>query len=465
MNSETNPSVTNETEINQPTMASTPKGSASAVPTDVKDFLEAYYPNGLVYLHNTFLAYSGGYWKKQLDRADIQKAITRFYASSATPAKVKSLFELLKLTNAVKHDEFKPDTNFICFTNGCLNMTTYELVQHNQDYHLLSGRNFAWNPEAKSPLFEKFLNDIFRDDEDREDKIRFLIEWMGLCLIPNTQYEKFVVCVGEGGNGKSVLLKLMPELVGYENVYSAPIERLGNRRALAELQGKLLLTSSEINENSEMDDGILKQIVSGDMIEGERKYEPPFTFKPYARIMLATNHLPKLRDVTHAFFRRLVLIKFNRNFTADEMDMNLLEKLKAELAGIFVTVINGLRTLTEREQFVVPESSRQASEQYLEDADTIKLFASEALINAENESKGMKPVAVYSLYSSWCAAHGITGRDKVSSIVLGKALSRMGYKKSRSNGADYWRVKISPIGDEITSKRSATVTTLPDPRL
>ena len=92
-----------------------------------------------------------------------------------------------------------------------------------------------------------------------------------------------MVCVGEGGNGKSVLLKLMPELVGLENVYSAPIERLGNRRALAELDGKLLLTSSEINENTVMDDGILKQIVSGDTIEAERKYEHPFTFVPYTR--------------------------------------------------------------------------------------------------------------------------------------------------------------------------------------
>ena len=153
--------------------------------------------------------------------------------------------------------------------------------------------------------------------------MQFVLEWMGLCLVPDTSYEKFVVCVGEGGNGKSVLLKLMSELLGHENVYSAPIQRLGNRRALAELDGKLLLTSSEINENTVMDDGILKQIVSGDTVEAERKYEHPFTYKPVARIMLATNHLPKLRDVTHAFFRRLVMLRFNRNFTADEMDMSL----------------------------------------------------------------------------------------------------------------------------------------------
>ena len=103
----------------------------------------------------------------------------------------------------------------------------------------------------------------------------------------------------------------------------------------------------------------LKQIVSGDMVEGERKYEHPFTFTPCARVMLATNHLPKLRDVTHAFFRRLVMIRFNRCFTAEEMDMNLPAKLAAELSGIYAMAVAGLRSLRERGRFVVPQSSPQ----------------------------------------------------------------------------------------------------------
>ena len=257
-------------------------------------------------------------------------------------------------------------------------MTTYQLVPHDPAMHLRSGRNADWDENAQAPTFEKFLIDVFRDDHDRDQKIQFVREWMGLCLIPDTSFEKFVVCVGDGGNGKSVLLKLMAELVGHENVYSAPIQRLGNRRALAELDGKLLLMSSEINENMVMDDGVLKQIVSGDMVEAERKYEHPFTFTPCARIMLATNHLPKLRDVTHAFFRRLVMIRFNRNFTADEMDMHLPAKLSAELAGIFAVAVRGLRSLRERGRFVVPASSKAAAEQYREDSDLIKMFAEEA---------------------------------------------------------------------------------------
>lgn len=418
-----------------------------AVRDDVKDFLLEFYPEGLVYLHNTFLAYKNGYWVEQLDHGDVQKNITKYFGHNARVPNVREMFQMLRLTCSVKTQDFKPDTNYVCFLNGALDMTTFELVPHSPHHHLRSGRPAKWDENAKAPVFEQFLLDVFRDDDDRTEKMQFVLEWMGLCLVPDTSYEKFVVCVGEGGNGKSVLLKLMSELLGHENVYSAPLQRLGNRRALAELDGKLLLTSSEINENTVMDDGILKQIVSGDTVEAERKYEHPFTYTPVARIMLATNHLPKLRDVTHAFFRRLVMLRFNRNFTADDMDMNLPVKLKAELSGIFAMAVSGLRSLRERGQFVVPASSLEASNEYRENSDIVKLFAEEAL--QPTDDKGMKPAALYDLYLKWCRLHGFKAENNIN---LGKQLKRLGFGKTRSNGKDYWRVDETPAGTEIRSK-------------
>ena len=423
-----------------------------SAPDYVKRFLLEYYPGGLVYLHNTFLAYKDGYWVAQVDHGDVQKALVKFFGASAEMKHVREGFQMLRLTCSIKSEDFKPDTNYVCFENGVLDMTTFELVPHSPHHHLRSGRPAVWDHSAKSPVFEKFLHDIFRDDKDRDQKMQFVLEWMGLCLVPDTSYEKFVVCVGEGGNGKSVLLKLMSELLGHENVYSAPLQRLGSRRALAELDGKLLLTSSEINENTVMDDGILKQIVSGDTVEAERKYEHPFTYTPVARIMLATNHLPKLRDVTHAFFRRLVMLRFNRNFTADEMDMNLLAKLRAELSGIFTMAVSGLRTLRQRGRFVEPASSMEASDEYRKNSDVVKLFAEEALQPTEN--KGMRPAAVYELYLKWCKSHGAKAENNIN---LGKQLKRLGFNKARSNGKDYWCVNVTVAGKEILSKPSARV--------
>ena len=419
----------------------------------IKDFISEFYPNGLVYVNNTFLTYADGYWSKLSERSDLLYRVTQFLSPSAKTKDINELLKMLKYTCVVKNTDFKPKPNYVCFLNGVLDMSKFKLIPHNPHYYLQSGRKVAWDENAKSPTFEKYLDDIFRDDDDRQEKIQFVIEWLGLCLIPDTSYEKFVVCVGEGGNGKSVLLKLMPELVGLENVYSAPIERLGNRRALAELDGKLLLTSSEINENTVMDDGILKQIVSGDTIEAERKYENPFMFVPYTRIMLATNHLPKLQDVTHAFFRRLVMLKFNRNFTADEMDLELSSKLRAELSGIFAMAVNGLRSLQIRGQFIIPSSSETASEHYREDSDTIRMFADDALL-PDDTNKGVRPASLYDLYRKYCNTYGFKAYNN---IVLGKRLKQLGFTKKRSNGKDYWCVGMTDVCTEILAKRSIRV--------
>lgn len=426
-------------------------------PDDVKEFLKNFYPQGLIRLHSSFLAYSGGYWKRLNDQVDVQSAIARFLANGATVSKVNALFGMLKLSCAIRAADFIARPNSICFLNGVLDMDTFELLPHSAYHHLQSGRDVAWDENAKAPVFEQYLQDIFRDDEDKDVKVKFVKEWMGLCLIPETKYEKFVVCVGAGGNGKSVLLKLIPELLGHENVYSAPIQRLGSKRALAELHGKLLLSSSEIDENAVLDDGILKQIVSGDTIEAERKYEHPFTFTPCARIMLATNHLPKLRDVTHAFFRRLVMIEFNRIFLAEEMDMNLSAKLKAELAGIFVSAVNGLRSLRERGEFIVPQSSVIASEKYREESDVTELFVNDAIQAAVGEGKGMRPVALYDLYTRWCKAFRLEADNR---FTFGKHISQLGFQKTRSNGNDYWCVKMTDSGKEIMTKPSARVDTI-----
>ena len=424
----------------------------------VKDFINDCYPDGIVYLNNVFLRYTNGYWSKLNEHADLRFKITQFLSPGAKTKDINELFKMLKYTCFVEDIHFKPEPNHVCFINGVLDMRKFELVPHNPHFHLLSGRNIAWDESAKAPTFEKYLKDIFRDDNDRTEKIQFVIEWLGLCLIPDTSYEKFVVCVGEGGNGKSVLLKLMPELLGQENVYSASIQRLGNRRSLAELDGKLLLTSSEMNENTVMDDGILKQIVSGDMIEAERKYQHPFTFVPYTRIMLATNHLPKLRDVTHAFFRRLVMLTFNRNFTADEMDLQLFSKLKTELSGIFAVAVGGLRSLQARGQFIVPSSSELASQQYSEDSDTIKMFADDALL-PDNTNKGVRPASLYDLYRKYCNIYGFKASNN---IVLGKRLKQLGFTKVRSNGKDYWRVVMTDVCTEVIAKKSIRVELIVD---
>ena len=117
--------------------------------------------------------------------------------------------------------------------------------------------------------------------------------------------------VGEGGNGKSLILNVMTSLIGKENISYAQLEDLENKFVRAELQGKLLNMSSEMSSNATISDGYLKQLTSGDSIQAERKNEKPFSFKPYARIVGATNVLPRLLDHSGGFGRRAMIMRLN----------------------------------------------------------------------------------------------------------------------------------------------------------
>ena len=66
-----------------------------------------------------------------------------------------------------------------------------------------------YDPNAKAPTFCKFLSSIFRDDEDCAQKIKLVLEMIGYSMQTHAKYEYFLILVGSGANGKSVLLKMI----------------------------------------------------------------------------------------------------------------------------------------------------------------------------------------------------------------------------------------------------------------
>ena len=49
--------------------------------------------------------------------------------------------------------------------------------------------------------------------------------------------------------------------------------------------------------------GNFKMLVSGDSITAERKFEQPFTFRNYAKLIFSANEIPASDDKTDAFYR------------------------------------------------------------------------------------------------------------------------------------------------------------------
>jgi putative DNA primase/helicase len=403
----------------------------------VDEFLERHYPKGgLIYLDGSFRGYQEGHWKTVDEQFDLRHQIAIHLGSRANPQSISSHISLLRDLRSRRVDRVASQ-QMLCLKNGTLDLATGRFLDHDPEHWMLNQLPFNWEPDAVCPNWTKFLEDVFADDPDKAEKISFLQEWTGYCLVPDTSQEKFVWICGPGGNGKSVYLSTLRELVGPANVSTAQIERLEDKYVRAELLGKLVNISPEMGAEATVADSFLKAVVSGDAIEAERKFERPFSFKPFCRIVGSTNHLPRLLDHSEGFARRAVILTFNRTFSEREQNKGLRHQLEAELPGILPWAVEGLKRQRSRGLFAIPPSASAALARYREESDPVRLFANERLAQDLN-GRGLKPAEVYSEYRYWC---GRNGHHPSSNVVLGKRLSGLGFTK-RKSGIEYWRVRL-----------------------
>lgn len=410
--------------------------SSDAIPVELKAYLNKYHSDGLIYVNGSFYGYKNGYWPRLNEQVDIRKKIALRLGKSAEVKKINELHSLCKDFCAADEQAVTPNLNLICLQNGTLDVEKGTLIDFSPDHHLTYKSDISWDENAKYERWLTFLNEIFVNDADKAEKIAFLKTWIGYCLVPDTTQHKFVWMVGGGGNGKGVLLAILTKLIGVSNVTDSHIEDLGDKYVRANLEGKLVNISSEMNANATLADGYLKSIVSGDRIAAERKYQDPFSFKPFVRLIGATNHLPRLQDLSEGFFRRAIILSFNRKFTDEDKDPELETRLTAELPGILTWAVEGLKELRLSGRFVIPPSSIEALQQYKIESDPVALFAGSCL--QFNNDERMSPSEIYEGYKNWAK---INGYSTFNIGNFGKRLAAIGPEYSRPGGNKKWHVK------------------------
>ena len=421
-------------------------------------FGEKMYGKLLAHCDNQILAYSDGYWPALNIDVEVKQPIMRLMKQGATASRVNSVVDLIKIQFAAMPGRFDRQSQLICVNNGTLNPMTGILHAHNAKHNLTNKMDITYDRSATCELWLQTLNEIFAPDEDKGEKIQLLQEFMGYCLIPETRMHKFLWMVGAGGNGKSLILEVLIALIGKENISHAQIERLQDKFVRAELQGKLLNISSEMSAQATVSDGYLKQIVAGDVVEAERKYQPSFSFRPYARLIGATNILPRLLDHSDGFFRRAMILRLNRQFTEAEQDKQRVSKLKAELPGILNWCIAGLQNLLSRQFFVIPPSSVAEVESYRVNSDPVRQFADDFLVRTDDKSHWVLGSALYDAYKSWNFDNGY---KMLASNQFAERLSSIGFNKRRCNDGRYWEAKYTGFlgyGFPVTESAGISVT-------
>jgi len=321
---------------------------------------------------------------------------------------------------------------FINLKNGTFEVTTKgtKLRQFDRNDFLTYQLPFDYNPEAKAPLFQKYLNEVLPDKERQ----RVLAEFLGFVFIKNgnntVKEEKALILYGTGANGKSVFFEIVNALLGVENVCSYSLQSLtdttGYFRAM--IANKLVNYASEINGNLET--SIFKQLVSGEPVEARLPYGKPMQIKQYAKLIFNCNELPKEVEHTNAYFRRFLIIPFDVTIPEHKQDKQLHTKIiESELSGVFNWVLEGLNRLLEQKRFSNCEAAKKAVEQYKTQSDSVKLFIEENGYKASpNSYKVVKDL--YTAYRSFCLDDGFKAVNKTNFI---KRLQSFGITVEKKN--------------------------------
>jgi len=362
--------------------------------------------NQIIYCAEDFYRYESGCYRR-FNENELFKIIKDILALEFSWHKAREVITSIKAEAFVK-TEILNAINALNLRNGMFDLRDLRLREHSHKIFSTIQLNVAFDPEAKCPMWCTALDQIFLG---RMDKISILQEFFGLCLTKDVSHEKALFLIGEGSNGKSVILHVLQHLLGEENYSSVALETFNNSHYIADMFGKLANISMETNAKSSVYDSMFKAIVSGDSIQADAKFKHPLKFRPFCKLIFALNNMPRVDDKTEAFFRRLIILRFDRKFKEHEKNKNLRQELLTELDGIFNWSLDGLMRLRDRGHFMESESVLREIQQYRRQNNNLIIFVEEEC-NLDQYNEISKDV-LYRAYSEWCSQNGYYALSKI----------------------------------------------------
>jgi P4 family phage/plasmid primase-like protien len=311
-----------------------------------------------------------------------------------------------------------PETSkeLIAVKNGVLNVFTRELKPFSPDFYAFNALPVTYDPNAESPLFDKFLPEVVPSEDDR----KMLQESAGYCLLKDNRFQKALMLTGIKQNGKSTFLYTLTMMLGKENVSAVPLQILSDSNrpfTVAQIYGKLANICADLPAVSLKETDLFKKAVAGDMLTGEFKFQAMFEFFPYAKLFFSANLLPQLPKDVEAFIIRWNVVNFPNQFLPGDprRDPDLKQKLTTpeELSGVLNWALDGLQRLLKQNGFTKGGTTEETEERWRMLTDTQKAFVEKHLIaelkdflHPEIEIE-IEKEKLYGAYVKFCADYNL----------------------------------------------------------
>lgn len=328
--------------------------------------------------------------------------------------------------------------------NILIDLSGNEFKIINRDPELLIRQNagIEYNEYAECPVLLEILDTIFNGNQNLIDFIQHAV---GYSLTGFTTEDCLFFMYGVGGNGKSTFTEILKLLFG-DYYHKANIELIlqqknsSVRNDIADLKGKRLVITSEIDQGKRLAESLVKDLTGGDDITARHLYQEHFTFKPTFKIWIYGNHKPIIRGTDDGIKRRIKLIPFNNKIPEDKVRTRdeIMIVIKSELSGILNWALKGYNKFKENGKLIFPDEIKEATKEYFNEMDHIQNFINDCIIK-DPDSR----IKVKDLYETYKKYSEDNGEIAISGRAFSKGLKEKGFTNEKGTGNYYFWKEIS----------------------
>lgn len=261
-------------------------------------------------------------------------AAERFDTLFATESELSS-FEFMVAQNAMYHGS---DVHTL------LVRTREGLRELSEDGTLVPASG-EFRPNALHPLLNEDPEDkqrvfgVIASWLDSEEEAHSLLNHFATALAPGWSAVKYVLLLGEGRNGKSLLLKMLQKVFGWDNVSNVTRQQIAEKSpVVAELNGKLLNIVFDGHAEYVKDSGAEKTLIAGEVYPIRKLYESaPTPVQTNALFIEGLQHEPKSKDKSMALQKRLIRFHFPNVYALDHKFEKVM--LTEESLGAFLSLL------------------------------------------------------------------------------------------------------------------------------
>jgi putative DNA primase/helicase len=345
---------------------------------------------------------------------------------------------------AIKASELDSQPDLLNFQNGTVDLRTGELRPHSPDDLLTVALDYDYDPDAKAPRWESFLEEIMPDHPEMPAYLQRLV---GYGITGHTSEQCFAVLHGKGANGKSIFTDTLTKAFG-EITRTTPFSTFEERSSggipndIASLHGARLVMASEGEAGRQMSESVIKSVTGDQHITARFLRKEFFTFRPTFLILLATNHKPRFKSQDTGLWRRVKLIPFSRYLAPHERDYDLDKKVAAEAQGIVAWAVRGA-VEWYKGGLNDPDVIVNATKEYRETSDALAGFIGDVVEITGKDDDRIVGKDLFNAYLDWCSAENLPDREKWRRNTFFSAIEERGVSKRRvSAGMAFFGIRM-----------------------